>query len=173
MLPFVSWGLSLTGAALCGLGKVQEGVRTAERAASAPEPTVLHVLYLTLLAESCALAGDVNRGLTACEEAAAIMENKPWLLCYSSLHRSRAQLLHKAGRREDALRSLEIATEAARTQHAPLLELRAAMAALEMAGEGDRQQAVERLRATLVPFESEPTVPIVEAARNQLRAEGC
>jgi predicted ATPase len=84
--------------------------------------------FLGLLAEACALSGDVQRGLGALDEALAVVERIGERWPEAELHRLRGQLLaaQPDGRPDEASAAFERAIEIARRQSAKSWELRAA-----------------------------------------------
>jgi predicted ATPase/class 3 adenylate cyclase len=85
--------------------------------------------FLGLLAEACALSGDIQRGLGALDEALAAVERTGERWPEAELHRLRGQLLAAlpdGGRPDEASAAFELAIQIARLQSAKSWELRAA-----------------------------------------------
>jgi predicted ATPase len=90
--------------------------------------------YLSLLAEACALSGDLQRGLGALDEALAAVERTGEHWPEAELHRLRGQLLAspEVGRPDEASIAFQRAIDIARGQAAKSWELRAAISLAQL-----------------------------------------
>ena len=119
------WAMARQGQGTDGLAVIQRGL--ADWRNSGAE--WMRPFFLGLLAEACALSGDVQRGLDALDEALAAVERTGERWPEAELHRLRGQLLAAlpdGGRSDEASAAFERAIESARLQSAKSWELRAA-----------------------------------------------
>ena len=119
------WAMARQGQGADGLAVIQRGL--ADWRNSGAE--WMRPFFLGLLAEACALSGDVQRGLDALDEALAAVERTGERWPEAELHRLRGQLLAAlpdGGRSDEASAAFQRAIEIARLQSAKSWELRAA-----------------------------------------------
>jgi len=119
------WAMVRQGQGAAGIAVIQRGL--ADWKASGAE--WMRPFFLGLLAEACALSGDIQRGLDALDEALAAVERTRERWPEAELHRLRGQLLAAlpdGGRPDEASAAFLRAIEMARRQSAKSWELRAA-----------------------------------------------
>jgi predicted ATPase len=119
------WAMARHGQGAAGIAVIQRGL--ADWRNSGAE--WMRPFFLGLLAEACALSGDIQRGLGALDEALAAIERTGEYWPAAELHRLRGQLLAAlpdCGRPDEASAAFLRAIEIARRQSAKSWELRAA-----------------------------------------------
>jgi predicted ATPase len=119
------WAMARQGQATDGLAVIQRGL--ADWRNSGAE--WMRPFFLGLLAEACALSGDIQRGLGGLDEALAAVERTRERWPEAELHRLRGQLLAAlpdGGRPDEASTAFLRAIDVARHQSAKSWELRAA-----------------------------------------------
>ena len=119
------WAMARQGQGTDGLAVIQRGLEDWRNSGA----EWMRPFFLGLLAEACALSGDVQRGLDALDEALAAVERTGERWPEAELHRLRGQLLAAlpdGGRSDEASAAFERAIESARRQSAKSWELRAA-----------------------------------------------
>jgi predicted ATPase len=119
------WAMARQGQAADGLAVIQRGL--ADWRNSGAE--WMRPFFLGLLAEACALSGDIQRGLGGLDEALAAVERTRERWPEAELHRLRGQLLAAlpdGGRPDEASTAFLRAIDVARHQSAKSWELRAA-----------------------------------------------
>jgi predicted ATPase len=119
------WAMARQGQGTDGLAVIHRGLEDWRNSGA----EWMRPFFLGLLAEACALAGDVQRGLDALDEALAAVERTGERWPEAELHRLRGQLLAAlpdGGRSDEASAAFERAIESARLQSAKSWELRAA-----------------------------------------------
>jgi predicted ATPase len=119
------WAMARQGQGAAGVAVIQRGL--ADWKASGAE--WMRPFFLGLLAEACALSGDIQRGLGGLDEALAAVERTGERWPEAELHRLRGQLLAALpdGRPDEASAAFERAIDVARQQSAKSWELRAAL----------------------------------------------
>jgi predicted ATPase len=134
-------GTILLGRILCQQGQTEAGLTAMRQGLSAYHATgavLLRPFFLAHLAEACAQAGDPAAGLTALDEALALVDQTAERWWSAELHRLRGELLlaqQDCGQKvkgkkqpwQEAQASLRQALDIAQHQQARSLELRAAM----------------------------------------------
>lgn len=118
------WAMARHGQEAAGIEAIQRGLADWEKSGAA----WMRPFFLGLLAEACALSGDMQRGLGALDEALAVAEGTGERWPEAELYRLRGQLLAALpdGRPDEVSAAFEHAIEIARRQSAKSWELRAA-----------------------------------------------
>jgi predicted ATPase/class 3 adenylate cyclase len=119
------WAMARRGQSAEGVATIQRGL--AEWTTSGAEWMTPY--FLSLLAEACALSGDVQRGLSTLNEGLAVIERTGERWPEAELHRLRGQFLTALpdhGRLDEASTAFQRAVQIARRQSAKAWELRAA-----------------------------------------------
>jgi predicted ATPase len=118
------WAMARQGQGAAGLAVIHRGL--ADWRNSGAE--WMRPFFLGLLAEACALSGDVQRGLDALDEALATVERTGERWPEAELYRLRGQLLAALpdGRPDEASAAFQHAIQIARRQSTKSWELRAA-----------------------------------------------
>jgi predicted ATPase len=129
--PYIlSWGPVLRGWALAEQGQAEEGIARIRDGLAALRATGMELWRsygLSLLAEGCGRAGQINEGMEALGEALAIVGNNAEHWCDAELYRIRGELLLRQNylNAAEAQGCFERAIEIALKQSAKSWELRA------------------------------------------------
>ncbi|TIS79448.1 MAG: hypothetical protein E5W94_05420 [Mesorhizobium sp.] len=118
------WAMARHGQEAAGIEAIQRGLADWGKSDAA----WMRPFFLGLLAEACALSGDMQRGLGALDEALAVVEGTGERWPEAELYRLRGQLLAALpdGRPDEAIAAFQRAIQIARRQSAKSWELRAA-----------------------------------------------
>jgi predicted ATPase len=118
------WTMARQGQQAAGIEAIQRGLADWRKSGA----EWMRPFFLGLLAEACALSGDIQRGLGALDEALAAVERTGERWPEAELHRLRGQLLVALpdGRPDEASAAFERAIQNAHLQSAKSWELRAA-----------------------------------------------
>ncbi|RWO18483.1 MAG: adenylate cyclase [Mesorhizobium sp.] len=119
------WAMARHGQEAAGIEAIQRGLADWGKSGAA----WMRPFFLGLLAEACALSGDMQRGLGALDEALAVVEGTGERWPEAELYRLRGQFLTAlpdGGRPGEASAAFQSAIQIARRQSAKSWELRAA-----------------------------------------------
>jgi tetratricopeptide (TPR) repeat protein len=145
------WSRSFQGAALAGLGRIDEGIAVLKDSLAVQERIgsgLVRSAFLGVLADLLRSADRIEEGLVAVTDGFAYAEHTLEGGYVAELHRARAELLRSAGDHSGAEADFRRAIAYAAAQQAKSFELRAATAlASFLASTGRRADA----RATLAP----------------------
>jgi predicted ATPase len=151
--PYLAWGTIEWGAALAAQGGWAEGLAQMREGLAAWRATALTpwLLFLSLLAEACGRAGQVEEGLGALHEALEAMPTTEERLYEAEVYRLRGELLlqQSAVQQGKAEESFHQALAVARRQQAKSWELRAALSLSRL---WQQQGKCAEARALLAPI---------------------
>ena len=141
------WADTQKGEAITGIARIRDGLATSEAIGA----RITTPLRLTLLAEALALAGKIEEGLAALDDAlaqAAVSGERGWS---AEIHRLRGELTARLAHpdRAKAEDSFRTALAIAREQGTRGYELRAATSLARLWGEQGRQGDARDLLAPL------------------------
>lgn len=158
---FGGWAASLNGQLFDGIALIEQGLAT-QRVIGTQED---FPAYLEMLAEAYGLAGRIEPGLEAIDEAIGIAEETSLRYWISELLRRKGELLASSGRRDEAIRYYDDALVAAEAQDANALYLRVtASKASVFADAGLSETGILQLESALARIpEATPTVDIASA----------
>jgi predicted ATPase len=151
--PYLAWGTIEWGAALAAQGGWAEGLAQMREGLAAWRATARTpwLLFLSLLAEACGRAGQVEEGLGALHEALEAMPTTEERLYEAEVYRLRGELLlqQSAVQQGKAEESFHQALAVARRQQAKSWELRAALSLSRL---WQQQGKCAEARALLAPI---------------------
>jgi adenylate cyclase len=175
-----AWVVPVRGWALAALGHVDEGLETLREGIAALRRSGAELTlpyYYALLADALVAAGRTGEALDACDEGLAVA-HRTGQVCYDpELHRLRGECVLQAASaegaslagvaNEQAERCFAAAVDLARSQHAKVYELRAAMRLAQLRWDrGHRADARRILGDVLAWFtEGSETVDLRDARR--------
>jgi predicted ATPase len=140
------WTIARRGQGAVGVAEIERGL--AEWTTSGAE--WMRPFFLSLLAEACALSGNVRRGLGALDEALAAVGRTGQCWPEAELHRLRGQLLanlQHVGGPDEASAAFQSAIQIARQQSAKSWELRAVTGLARLWAEQGRRAEAQDLLA--------------------------
>ena len=142
------WALALQGQGVAGVARIRQGLATYQATGAAMDRPYM----LALLAEAYGAVGQIAEGLSALDEAFAVVHRTGERYYEAELHRLKGELLRRRGEGADAS-EVEIcfrtAIEVARRQGARSLELRAATSLSRLwQSQGKQEQARQMLGET-------------------------
>ncbi|HET7217109.1 MAG TPA: hypothetical protein VFJ02_03640, partial [Vicinamibacterales bacterium] len=168
------WGRSFQGAALAGVGRIDEGIAQLKHSLAVQQAIgsgLVRTAFLALLAEMLGAAGRIDEGQRAIDEGFAHAEKTLEGGYLAELHRVRGELLVKAGDAAAAEISLRRAIECARDQQTKSFELRAATAlARLLADHNRRDEALAVLAPVYEWFTEGQSTRDLAAARQVMEA---
>ena len=127
------------------------------------------LLYLALLAETCARAGHVDEAFELLGAALAAVEETGEQWFAAELHRMRGEWLAKGGQGDEAEASFQRALAIARRQHGRLWELQAAGSLARLLGDRGRpDEARDLLAPVLATFSEGFDLPALVDAKSLL-----
>lgn len=148
------WAMARQGRGAVGIAAIERGL--AEWTDSGAE--WMRPFFLSLLADACALSGDVRRALEELDEAIAAVERTGQCWPDAELHRLRGQFLTAlpdGGRQGDASAALQRAIQIAQRQSAKSWELRAATTLARLWREQGKQADARDLLAPVYAWFTE------------------
>jgi class 3 adenylate cyclase/predicted ATPase len=128
--PYLAWGTIFRGSAVAAQGAWAEGLAQLREglAAYRTRGRLPWLLFLSLLADACGRAGQVEEGLCALDEALAARQTTEERMYAAEVYRLKGELLQQSATQQgEAEEHLQQALDVARRQQAKSLELRAAM----------------------------------------------
>jgi len=136
-MPFwQSLATVVRGWALAEMGQPTAGIEEMERGMAAFDGTgtlIFRPFQLGLIAEQLGRIGEVDRGLSLVADALTLVDARNERWCEAELRRRQGDLLHRAGRAEDARTAYARALDVARSQAAAALASRASSRLADLA----------------------------------------